>query len=200
MSIAFLSGCVSILPEEPAASQKIVLTPQLSKKIQGKSVSEALIVEKPLMLESLDSTRVKIIVHDNAGVALADFIAGVEWSDKLPTVLQEALITLYEKTGKFTAVGRAEEQFHAAYRLHLALTNFEVVKDADSSMNVMIGLSAKCVHSQGRHVLAQKNFLHKVEVQGQGLQGIIKAFEKAASVSFTEIIEWTVEKARFEKR
>ena len=107
---AFLAGCVSVLPEEPEPSKKIVLTPQLSKKIVGNNISSALIVDKPFMLESLDSTRVKIILQDKSGVALSEFIAGVEWCDRLPALLQEVLITLYEKTGKFTAVGQAEEQ------------------------------------------------------------------------------------------
>ncbi|MBN9344008.1 MAG: hypothetical protein BGO76_08270 [Caedibacter sp. 38-128] len=196
---AFLAGCVSVLPEEPEPSKKIVLTPQLSKKIVGNNISSALIVDKPFMLESLDSTRVKIILQDKSGVALSEFIAGVEWCDRLPALLQEVLITLYEKTGKFTAVGQAEEQFYAAHRLHLTITHFEVVKEADSSMKVVIGFSAKLINSQRRIVVAQKNFFQKFAVKEEGLQGIMKAFERATSVTFSEMIQWTFEKAKIEK-
>ncbi|AIL12562.1 hypothetical protein IM40_01975 [Candidatus Paracaedimonas acanthamoebae] len=196
---AFLTGCVSVLPEAPEPSKKIILTPLLSKRIEGSAILGALIVEKPLMLESLDSTRIKIILYDKAGVALSEFISGVEWSDRLPTLLQETLVILYEKTGKFTAVGRAEEQFYAAHRLHLTITHFEVVKEADSSMQVVIGFSTKFIHSQSRTVLAQRHFLRKVAVKEEGLQGIIKAFEKATSDSFSEMIQWTLEKARIAK-
>lgn len=192
----FLSGCVSFLPEETVASKKIVLAPQLTSSITGPKISEALIIEKPLMLGSLDSTRLKIILEDGAGSALADVIAGVEWSDRLPNLLQETFITLSERTEKFPAVGRTEERFYAPYRLQLRVTNFEVVKKADASMNVVVRLSAKLLHSQHRNVLGQKQFFWNMKVEEEGLQCIIKAFEKTLGLGSLELLQWTVSKAR----
>ncbi|MBN9413328.1 MAG: membrane integrity-associated transporter subunit PqiC [Candidatus Paracaedimonas acanthamoebae] len=203
--VGLLAGCISVLPEEPAPAKKIVLIPKLRHKIVGHkiesySILESLIVEKPRMLESLDSARVKIVLHGQDGVTSSEFVAGIEWSDKLPSFLQETLISLYERTGKITAVGRAEEQFYAPYRLQFTITNFEIVKEADASMKVVVKVSAKVINSQNRSVLAQHSFHQQVAVKEEGLEGIIKAFEKATSVSFSEIIQWTFEKIKREKR
>ncbi len=192
----FLSGCVSFLPEETVASKKIVLAPELTSSITGHKVSETLIIEKPLMLGSLDSTRLKILLEEEAGTAFADVIAGVEWSDKLPNLLQEIFITFFEKAEKFAAVGGAEEHFHAPYRLHLTITNFEVVKKADASMSVVVRFSAKLLHTKSRDVLGQKHFLWNIKVEHEGLRGIVKAFEKALSLGSLELLQWTVLKAR----
>lgn len=198
--VGLLAGCIRVLPEDPAPAKKIVLAPQLSHNIESHPLSESLIVERPRMLESLDSARVKIVLHGQDGVTSSEFVAGIEWSDKLPLFLQETLISLYERTGKIMAVGRAEEQFYAPYRLQITLTNFEIVKEADASMKVVVRLSAKFINSQNRSVLAQHSFHQQVAVKEEGLEGIIKAFEKATSVSFSEMIQWTFEKMKCEKR
>lgn len=188
----FLTGCVSVLPEEPAPSRKIVLVPHLSQKIEGNNIAGTLIVEKPLMLESLDSTRIKIILQDNAGVALSDFIAGIEWSDRLPNLLQEALITLSEKTEKFAAVGKGEENFKAAYRLQVTITNFEVIKDTGQPMRVFVGFSAKLIHPVQRKVITQKTFSQEIFLKKDSLKEIVKAFENVLSLSFTDLIIWSL--------
>ena len=66
-------------------------------------------------------------------------------------------------------------------------------------MKVVIGFSAKLINSQRRIVVAQKNFFQKFAVKEEGLQGIMKAFERATSVTFSEMIQWTFEKAKIEK-
>lgn len=196
LAAIFLMGCVRVLPEDPLPSKKIVLTPHLTQEFQGKDDLGSLIIDKPLMLESLDSRRLKIVFQDDDGVSLLDVIAGVEWRDKLPPLLQETLIKLYEETGKFTAVGKSEENFQAAYRLKMTLTNFEIVKDDKASLTVNIGFSAKIIHVTTQKVLSQQRFSQKISVAEEKLSDIIASFEKATSVSFSDMIAWTIEKTR----
>lgn len=195
----FLTGCVRVLPEKPEPSKKIVLTAHLTKKFEANNVLGSLMIDRPLMLESLDSRRIKIVFQDEAGVAFSDVVAGIEWSDKLPALLQETLITLYEKTGKFAAVGKGEESFQAAYRLKITITNFEIVKEGEASLSINVGFSAKIIHAAHQKVLSQQQFLQKVSITEEKLPEIIKSLEKATSASFSDMIQWTIEKIKAAK-
>lgn len=194
VSTLFLSGCVRFLPEAPVASKKIVLMPQDVQTVAGKKVADALIIEQPLMLASLDSARLKIVLQEETGIALSDVIAGVEWSDKLSSVFQEALIKAFARAEKFSAVGRVEENFYAPYHLQLFVTNFEVVKQVDTSLRVVLGFSVKLIQFQRQTLIGQKQFFWTVDVEEEGVKGIVKAFEKAVSIAGREALEWTLEK------
>ncbi len=195
----FLAGCVQILPEDPEPSKKIVLRTQLTRAFEPNKALGSLVIDRPLMLESLDSKRLKIVFHDEMGVASSDVVAGVEWSDKLPALLQETLMTLYEKTGQFAAVGKGEENFQAPYRLKITLTHFEIIKEGNSSLSIHVGFSAKIIQATSQKVVSQQKFSQKISIIDEKLPEIMTSLEKATSASFSDLIQWTVERLKAEK-
>ncbi len=188
-----LAGCISVFPDPPPTSKKIVLTPALKMARGGPKVPWQLIIEKPLSNEILNSTRLVVVRYDLQGIKAMEYVAGVEWNDKLPRMLQERLIAAFESSGRITGVGQSEESFRAPYALQLDIRHFEVeVQERDQQARAFVEVSAKIISSKTLKVEAQKTFTRHAPARAHTLKGFLEAFESASGLLLGDVVQWVL--------
>jgi len=179
LPLAFLSACVSLLPETGEAPKRIWLDPAMisSPLRDHNNVLQTVAITRPTATNMLDSERLSI--RDLRGtIALVDHIAGVEWQEHLPIMLQRHLIEALILSKKFKAVGFEEDSFNHAVVLETDIQKFDVVILKDK-MYAEVQLSAKLLEVKGRDVIWQKAFVSKSPITNHSLEGFIGGLTKA---------------------
>lgn len=188
-----LTGCISVFPDPPAPSKRVVLTPSFKMTRRGPKVPWQLMIEKPLATEVLSSSRLAVARYDTQGIKSMDSIAGIEWQDRLPRMLQEKMVAAFESSGRITGVGQAEENFRAPYSLQLDIRHFEVeVWETDRKARAFIELSAKIISAKTQKVEAQKTFLRYGPARSHSLKAFLEAYESALDLLLGDIVQWTL--------
>lgn len=118
-----LAACGSLdkLVGPPDAPQIYALRPTLPTAQPGAKVDWALSILKPDASNSLDSSRIALAKSETQ----LDYYANATWPDRLPDVVQTALLAGFEASGRIDAVSRAEDALHADYELSTDLRDFE---------------------------------------------------------------------------
>lgn len=189
----FLAGCISVFPDPPPASKRVVLTPALKMTRGGPKVPWQLMIEKPLSNEILNSTRLVVVRYDPQEIKAMEYVAGVEWNDRLPRMLQERLIAAFETSGRITGVGQAEESFRAPYTLQVDIRHFEVeVREKNQQARALVEVSAKMISSKTLKVEAQRTFTRHAPARAHTLKAFLEAFESASGLLLGDIVQWAL--------
>jgi cholesterol transport system auxiliary component len=86
------------------------------------SLSGQVVVAEPSALQIYDSER--IIVREAQGTLSQ--VPGVQWSERLPRLVQTRLIQAYQNASKLRNIGRPGERIVADYQINLEIRAFEV--------------------------------------------------------------------------
>lgn len=101
----------------------------------------SLTIEKPEVPVGFDSDRIALII----GRQRLDYYAGARWPGALPAVIQEDVVASLQNRYRFTELGDRAAEGRAAYRLEIAVSDFEPVytrgMDADPTLNVGVVLT-----------------------------------------------------------
>ncbi len=189
LSLIVLSSCVSLLPDPGTAPMRIWLEPALiTSPLRDPTSSQKIIaVMQPTATNMLDSERLRI--RDLTGtIALVDHIAGVEWQDHLPIMVQRHLVQALTRSKKFKAIGLEEDSFKRNFVLETDIQTFDVVILPDK-MYAEITLSAKLLENQGRDVIWQKAFISKAPIANHSLQAFIMSLTKAYETVLYQITQ-----------
>ena len=190
LPLALLSACVSLLPETGELPKRIWLEPpMIASSPQGQSVTpfQTIAITRPTATKTLDSERLRL--RDLTGkIAFVDSIAGVEWQEHLPTMMQRHLTQALVHSKKFKAVGFEEDSFKHAVVLETDLQAFDVVILKDK-MYADVQLSAKLVEVKGRNVIWQKAFTSKVPITDHSLDAFISSLTKAYETVLRQITQ-----------
>ena len=118
-SAVMLSGCggLGLGPANPDETM-YVLQPALATPPQGATpVSWALGVDIPDAEDSLDTRRIPLV---NANQTM-DYYANAQWPDRLPILVQTALIAAFQSSGRVPSVARTQDALHADYELGIEI-------------------------------------------------------------------------------
>lgn len=182
-----LGACSSFGP--PPAPQLYVLAPQLGPLADAPQVSWQLVVAEPEAPESLNSPRIAL----TRGVTM-DYFANAAWADRVPNLIQGALVDAFDKSGKIAAVARDTEGVRGDYRLETMLKDFSAHYDSENGIpTITVRIVAKLI--KDRQVVASFDSVHTEQASANSVPATVEAFNRALSASIEEIAGFVLKSA-----
>lgn len=175
---ALLAGCSSVGGTK-ALDTFDLTTPETVKAGPRKGKIQVLVTE-PQALKALDSEN--IVVRN--GAAQIQYLAGAQWSDRLPKIVQARLIQTFEKSGRFGGVGRPGEGLAIDYQVITEIRAFGI---EDGVAVVEIG--AKLLNDRNGVVRSSKTFEASVRA-GAGANAFVEALDQAFSGVAADLVAW----------
>jgi cholesterol transport system auxiliary component len=175
---ALLAGCSSVGGTK-ALDTFDLTTPDAVKAGPRKGKIQVLVTE-PQALKALDSEN--IVVRN--GASQIQYLAGAQWSDRLPKIVQARLIQAFEKSGRFGGVGRPGEGLAIDYQI---ITDIRAFGIEDGVAVVEIG--AKLLNDRNGVVRSSKTFEASVRA-GAGANAFVEALDQAFSGVAADLVAW----------
>jgi cholesterol transport system auxiliary component len=188
-----LTGCASLLGLGPAPHLYRV-TPKSTYPANLPHPAGQLLVDVPLAPAGLDTERVAL---SRSAVSI-DYFAGSEWIDRVPLMIQTALLDSFENSKAITAIDRESVGLRADLILKTEIRHFEALYDSpDGAPNVWVAINARLVDPSGREVVAHAAFERRKQAQGSDIAQIVLAFDEALGGVMEDIVLWTVRNPAF---
>ena len=191
LSVAFLLLCgalltsCSLLPEPEGEIQKFTLTPLSAIELPPKHMMGAIVIDQPIVYAPLDQSRVAI----KPTTLTIDYISGIEWADRLSTLIHENLIQSFQNSGKFHSVGRLNSGLDAQYLLSVDVRKFEKSKEFCC---VEVEYFVQLTHLPTRNTTRRQVFSAKLPLQHQDEASLMTSLNDANKQVVGEIISWVV--------
>lgn len=189
VAAATLSACsVKDVIGPPEAPQIYVLRPNLGD-LRGPGVSAALAIDRPDAANNLDTDRIAISRSSNT----QDYYANAAWSDKLPNILQDALVQTFEKSGRIEQVASEAAGVRTDYILETDIRTFEArYAQPDGVPTAVVTIAARLISHDG-HVIVAHTVVEKREpATMNSVDAAVDAFDRAAGEAVTQIVSWTL--------
>ena len=150
----------------------------------GKSTSRKgriqVLVTEPQALKALDSEN--IVVRD--GAAQIQYLAGAQWGDRLPKIVQARLIESFERSGRFSGVGRPGEGLAIDYQIITDIRAFGIENGV-----AVVEIGVKLLNDRNGVVRGTKTFAATVN-GGSGSDALVAALNQAFAEVAGEIVAW----------
>ncbi|HQS83420.1 MAG TPA: ABC-type transport auxiliary lipoprotein family protein [Alphaproteobacteria bacterium] len=192
-SLLILSGCMNL----PKNSEKYKLfylkTLPFSEKERASlhPVKWQLILEDPSCDGRLNTDR--IVVQTSS--AEITHVSGARWVDRLPNLIQQLLLNLFENSGQIKGVGTSLDGLDADYVLLIDIRDFELM--VRESKEVRIRIFGKIMRLKDREIVGAKTFESMVPIPQDSFKEVIDAFLTATNRVGKEIVIWTLETPQF---
>jgi cholesterol transport system auxiliary component len=147
-----------------------------------------IVVSLPTALQALDSERILLRPRG----AQVTYIAGAQWADRLPQLLQARLIQTFENAHRIGTVGRPEDKLVADVNLAIEIRNFEI--DLSNGTNAVVSVSARMVSEQGGKIVAANIFTASIPAGGTDGAHASAALDQAMQRVLADIVVWTATK------
>lgn len=190
-----LAGCTSLLTGPPPDLYR--LTPKSTYPADLPHVRAQLLVDVPLAPAGLDTRRIAL---SRSAISL-DYFADSEWTDRVPVLVQTALLDSFENSGAITAVDRESILLQPDFILKLEIRHFEAVYGAKGGApTIWVSMIARLVAMPARKIIAQKSFEQRRPAAGKNIPDIVDAFDGALGKVMKQIVVWTVTNPRVSGR
>lgn len=153
----------------------------------SKRAGVQILVAEPQALKALDS---ESIVVRGSGSSI-EYLAGSQWGDRLPKIVQARLVQAFENSGRFGGVGRPGEGLAIDYQVITDIRSFEIRASGNKAAKVEI--SAKLLNDRNGVVAAGKVFEVTVPA-GSDTATFVPALDKAFSQVAAEMVAWIASK------
>lgn len=183
--IATVSGCSSVGGASKPLDTYDLAVPEISETKSRQSGVQILIAE-PQALKALDSE--SIVVRSGTSI---EYLAGSQWGDRLPKIIQARLVQVFENSGRFGGVGRPGEGLAIDYQVITDIRAFEI--RASGGKTAKVEISVKLLNDRNGVVVAARVFETTV-VAGSSTAGFVPALDKAFSQTASEIVAWVARK------
>ena len=187
--IAFaVTGCASLLGLSPAP-HLYRLTPKSSYPANLPHPSVQLLVDVPLAPAGLDTGRIAL---SRSAVSI-DYFADSEWIDRVPLMVQTALLDSFENSKAVTAIDRESVGLRADLILRTEIRHFEAVYNSpNGAPEVWVAISTRLVNPSGRDIVANASFERRQQAKSNDIAQIVLAFDEALGGVMEDIVVWTV--------
>ena len=183
-----LSACSGIVGP-PEAPPLYMLKPLLPPAGGGGRVPWQMSIVLPEAPDSLDTNRI-VLVQANAQM---DFYAAASWQDRLPFLVQVALIEAFEGSGRIAAVGRDTDGLKSDYLLETDIRDFQARYDApDAPPTVVVRIAAKLIAARGRSIARSMNAHAEIAAGQNNVPSVVLAFNQALAASLSQITDWAL--------
>lgn len=188
IGLAFLSGCIDILPGSGPAAKLYTLSPKSTFNDSLPPVDWQLVVELPIGAETLNTPRIAL----SRMPLTLDYYGGSRWSERAPVMVQTLLVESFENTGRIVAVARKSTDLRADYVLKTDLREFQAEYKGDGPPIVHVKINAKLIKMPQRTIIASFKSERKIQAVGTNVIEIIRAFDKALGKVLKEVVEWAL--------
>jgi cholesterol transport system auxiliary component len=187
--IAFAAtGCASLLGLSPVP-HLYRLTPKSSYSANLPHPSVQLLVDVPLAPAGLDTGRIAL---SRSAVSI-DYFADSEWIDRVPLMVQTALLDSFENSKAITAIDREAVGLRADLILRTEIRHFEAVYSSpNGAPEVWVAISARLVNPSGRDIVANASFERRQQAKSNDIAQIVLAFDEALGGVMEDIVVWTM--------
>jgi cholesterol transport system auxiliary component len=183
-----LTGCASLLGVS-APGNLYRVTPKSTYPPGLPRLSQQLLVDVPLAPAGLDTARIAL---SRSAVSI-DYFADSEWTERVPLLLQTALLESFENSKTMTAIDREAIGLRADFILRTEIRHFEAVYDSSNGPpDVWVAINTRLVDAPERKIVAQASFERHVAATASDVPSIIVAFDEALGGVMKEIVVWTV--------
>ena len=183
-----LSACSGMIGP-PEAPPLYMLKPILPPAGGGPRVPWQMSIVLPQAPDSLDTNRI-VLVHETQQM---DFYANASWQDRLPFLVQSALIEAFEGSGRIAAVGRDTDGLKSDYLLETDIRDFQARYDApDTPPTVVVRIAAKLIAVRGRTIALAANAHAEVAAGQNNVPSVVVAFNQALAQTLGQITTWAL--------
>lgn len=180
--LTLLASC-SFLPEPGAETKKFTLEPLPLNSVE-KHKLDPIIVDQPTVYPPIDQTRVAIKPTSST----IDYIAGIEWADRLGVLIHENMIQSMQNSGIFQSVGRLNSGLDGKYLLTLDVRKFA---KAEEDCCAEVEYFAQISTLQDRKTVANQIFNAKSPLESKDEAGVMDALNRANQDIVLQILNWT---------
>lgn len=183
-----LAACGNIIgPGE--APQIYVLRASFPAAPPGTKVPWALAVMEPDTADTLDTQRIPVIKPDGS----MDYYAAARFPDRITAMVQDALVTGFEASGRIDQVSAQQDALHADYDLVTEIRDFEAqYGDPASPPNALVTLSVKLVTARGRKIVDSFNTRQSVPASVDSAGAVTQALQSALIAAANAVIAWAL--------
>lgn len=191
-----LAGCGS-LGLGPTDSDQIIymLQPVLAAPPPGGvPAGWALGIDVPDASDSLDSRRIALINADNT----MNYYANASWPDRLPVLVQTALLAAFQASGRLPSVSRTQDALQADYELSTELRDCAAhYAQADDGKpagipNVTVIIVAEMTTAHGRKILANFTATQSAPASQNSTAAVVQAYNVALGAAVEQIVSWAL--------
>lgn len=185
--VLLLSGCSGLGTSPP---RLYVLRPALPPATDLPAARWQLAVAVPDTVDALNTARIALSPSSDR----IDYYSDAAWVDRMPVLLQRALIDAFEDSGKLAGVGRDTAELRPDFLLEIEIRHFEARYDAgpDQAPTVSVGLEARLTRLPGRVIMGSLSSSREVGAARNDLDSIVAAFDTASGACIGQILAWSL--------
>ena len=177
-----LSSCALVKSPEAPRETFEISAPTSFGGILGDSNAQILI-KVPTALKAIDSDR--MIVKPSPSVIT--YMAGAQWADTIPKLVQARLVETFENTGRTRATARPGDGLVIDYQLVSDIRRFEVANN-----RAVIEISIKLLVDKTGLVQETRIFTASSQTSGSTPQDYVLAFDSAFDELSRSIVRWII--------
>jgi cholesterol transport system auxiliary component len=166
----------------PAPTTYDLTAPRAGARFGG-AVSGQIVVTEPTAIQTLEAER--IIAKDQTGAV--SFLAGGQWADRLPRLIQARLIGTFENSSKLKAVSRPGERVTPDYLLNTEIRAFQI---SSATNEAVVELSGRLVQDRSGRIVAGRVFTAREPVSKVDAASAAQALDTALSKVLLEMVRW----------
>ncbi|AUX76599.1 MULTISPECIES: ABC-type transport auxiliary lipoprotein family protein [Sinorhizobium] len=145
-----------------------------------------ILVPEPTALKTLGSDQIVVRLSRSE----LQYLAGAQWGDSLPRLVQDRLVQTFDDTGRVRGVGKPGQGLAIDYQLVTELRAFEISTDGPDT--AVVEIFAKILDDRTGTVRRQQEFRAVAPVQGAGNPAFVAALDAAFAKVAADIVGWTL--------
>lgn len=148
-----------------------------------------LLIEAPQAAGGLDTRRIALA---RSPVTL-DYFADSEWTDRLPLLVQAALVDSFENSRAIAALGRDSAGLRADFILRSAIRHFEAdYRTASGPPVIRVTIAVRLVRMPAGAIVAGTILSARTPARANTVPDIVAAFDAALATVMKQIVLWTL--------
>jgi cholesterol transport system auxiliary component len=186
--VAILCGSCGILSEAPKR-QLYRADPTLSFAAPLPHTAAQLLVAVPNAPAGLDTARIAL---SRSAVSL-DYFADAEWTDRVPLLVQSAIIEGFERSDAVPAVGRDTAGLRADLILDTDIHDFSAVYDSPTEPPlVTVVVHMELIKIPEHRIVGQRSVTRRQRAAANTVPDVVRAFDAALGGVVEEVVRWAV--------
>jgi len=181
LTLAGCAGAGGLFGKAPATAYDLAAAKSFPRH-PGRARGQLVIVE-PSALAPLDGSA--ILVRPAPGEAA--MLAGAQWEDRLPKLMQARLLQSFENASRLRTVGRPADKIATDFVLVTELRAFEI-SAADGT--AVVEIAAKIVGERSGRIMAARVIHVSVPAAATQGPGAVAALNEAFVKAATELVLW----------
>lgn len=185
-----LSACGGNLLGPPDAGSIYMVSPKFpAAPAGGEKVQWALAILRPDSPGGFDTDRIALTQPDGT----MDYYARATYPDRLPNIVQHALLDGFEASGRIDKVAREEDALHADYNLAIEVKDFAAhYSQQDGIPGITVSITVKLTTAHGRDIVGSFSTTQTGSASANSAGAAAQALQQALAAAVTQIVNWTL--------